>query len=478
MAHLREHRDANGKLTSFYIRVYRGRDAAGKQLKPFSTVFNVPPSWSESTARKKAEAAAAVFEAKCLEGQVVDSRQTFEQYADYVLMLKEAEKRIKHSTLVRYRELVKRINNEIGYIKLRDLTAKHLNTLYMNLAKEKAGSPTATAKQRYYDVISNKKLGAKAAPEIVSAVNDGKKIGQDLLAAVAGIARSTAGQIANGQSVRREKAEAVSRVLGYSASELFTIADNINALSPKTILEHHRLISSVLAVAVKEGVLSENVASRAAPPQVDAPEVNYLQPEVVKEVIEAIQTADIWWKTIALLLIYTGARRGEILGLRECDIDFTRKQVHIFGNLQYTPDRGIYWETPKTKKSKRFVSVPDDVLAVVKEYLAFKEEYQITSSPEWEAYGLLFINPFGYPYNPDSSTDWFANLAKKHNLPHLNPQAFRHSMASVLIFNKADIVSVAHRLGHSSPTTTEKIYAHLIDEAEDRNLEIVSSVYK
>ena len=180
---------------------------------------------------------------------------------------------------------------------------------------------------------------------------------------------------------------------------------------------------------------------------------------------------------MATLLIYTGARRGEILGLRECDIDYDRNQIHVFGNLQYTPDRGLYWETPKTKKSDRFISVPANILSLVKEYIAFKEEKQITCSSEWKDIGLLFVNPFGRPYNPDSFTDWFASLEKKYDLPHLNPHAFRHSMASVLIYNKVDVVSVANRLGHASPTTTERIYAHLIDEAEDRNLAVIESVY-
>ena len=91
--------------------------------------------------------------------------------------------------------------------------------------------------------------------------------------------------------------------------------------------------------------------------------------------------------------------------------------------------------------------------------------------------GEVFINPDGEPFSPDGVTDWFSNLSKKYDLPHIHPHAFRHSVASALIFSGVDTVSVAGTLGHASPTTTEKIYAHFIDAAEKKNEEILSNVY-
>lgn len=62
MANIQERRDKSGKLISFSIRVHRGRGADGKQLKPYTTTFDVSPTWTEKSARKKAEAFAATFE--------------------------------------------------------------------------------------------------------------------------------------------------------------------------------------------------------------------------------------------------------------------------------------------------------------------------------------------------------------------------------------------------------------------------------
>ena len=135
MANIQERRDKSGKLISYSIRVHRGRDADGRQLKPWTATFAVSPSWTEKSARKKAEAFAATFEKQCREGTTTDSRQKFAAYCDYVIGLKE-QRGVKHSTIVRYKELTGRIYPAIGHIKLRDLRADHLNDLYSHLAED------------------------------------------------------------------------------------------------------------------------------------------------------------------------------------------------------------------------------------------------------------------------------------------------------------------------------------------------------
>ena len=69
---------------------------------------------------------------------------------------------------------------------------------------------------------------------------------------------------------------------------------------------------------------------------------------------------------------------------------------------------------------------------------------------------------------PDIMTQWLNDFAKRHDLPHINPHAFRHSVASILISNGVDPVTVSKQLGHSTPTTTENFYSHLIQEQQAR----------
>ena len=77
---------------------------------------------------------------------------------------------------------------------------------------------------------------------------------------------------------------------------------------------------------------------------------------------------------------------------------------------------------------------------------------------------------------PDSITGWLRDFSKRHNLPHINPHAFRHTVASVLLANGTDIVTVAAQLGHASTSTTENFYAHIIEENKAKASECIADV--
>ncbi len=392
MANLQERRDKDGKLISYSIRVHRGRGLDGKQLKPWTTTFEVSPTWSEKTARKKAEAFAATFEKECREGTTTDSRQKFASFCDYVISLKE-QRGVKHSTIVRYRELTRRIYPQIGHIKLRELRADHLNDLYTLLGQEGL----------------NKRTGGK--------------------------------------------------------------------LSAKTILEHHRLISTVLEQAVKEGLVPFNVASRATLPKAEHKEVNYFQPEQVAAIRDALELEPIKWKTLVHLLLITGARRGEILGLKWDKVDFAGNRIYICNSVLYSADVGIYETTPKTERSKRYITLPVESMQLLREYRVWQIERRLQLGGYYQDRGFLFTQEDGGPMHPDSVTDWLNKFSIRHGLPHINAHAFRHTMASMLYFNGVDSVSISKRLGHAQVSTTANIYAHVMEQADQRNADILSDIF-
>ena len=392
MANIREHRDKSGKLISYYIRVHRGRGPDGKQLKPYIATFEVKPTWTEKSARKKAEAFAATFEKECREGITSDSRQTFQTYCAYVLELKES-RGAKHSTIARYKDLAERIYPAIGHIKLKNLRADHLNTLYTELGKPG----------------QNKRTGG--------------------------------------------------------------------GLSPKTIIEHHRLISTVLDQAEKEGLIPFNVANRASLPKVQQKEVNYFQPEEVAAIREALDTEPIKWKTITHLLLITGARRGEVLGLKWDKVDFERGHIHICNSVLYSKDIGIYESTPKTATSDRFVSLPHETVLLLQEYRLWQNQERLRLGSYYQDQAFVFAQDTGKPMHPDSVSDWLNKFSKRHGLPHINPHAFRHTMASMLYFNGVDSVSISKRLGHAQVSTTANIYAHVMEEADQRSADILADVF-
>ena len=392
MANIQERRNKDGKLISYSIRVHRGRGADGKQLKPYTTTFDVLPTWKEETARKKAEAFASVFEKECRDGIKTDNRQRFDGYCDYVIGLKE-QRGVKHSTIVRYKELTTRIYPVIGHIKLCDLRVDHLNDLYTSLSADGL----------------NKKTGGK--------------------------------------------------------------------LSTKTIIEHHRLISTVLEQAFKERLVIFNVARQAELPQMEKKDVNYFQPEQIEAIRNALENEQPKWKMLVHLLLITGARRGEILGLKWDKVDFDKNRIYICNSILYSSDRGVYEDTPKTEKSKRYVTLPKETIDELRRYRQYQAQEFFKNGIPQSINGYVFSQIDGTAMHPDSVTDYLKKFSKKYNLPHINAHAFRHTMASMLYFNGVDSVSISKRLGHAQVSTTANIYAHIIEEADQRNADILSDIF-
>lgn len=79
--------------------------------------------------------------------------------------------------------------------------------------------------------------------------------------------------------------------------------------------------------------------------------------------------------------------------------------------------------------------------------------------------------------HPGSVTDWMNKFSKRHELPHINPHAFRHAMASMLYFNGVDSVSISRRLGHAQVSTTANIYAYVMEIAYRKNADILADVF-
>lgn len=459
MANLQERRDKSGKLISYSIRVHRGRGPDGRQLKPWTATFEVSPTWTEKAAKKKAADFAAVFEKECRAGITSDSRQTFQSYCDYVLELKES-RGAKHSTIVRYRELTTRIYPAIGHIKLKDLRADHLNTLYTELGKEGSGTGSAHA---------------AAKVDLVPLLKE-KALTRASIADSTGISLRAVYDAVKGKPVSVEAAKAISETLGRSLDKTFTVEKNSRTLSPKTVLEHHRLISTVLDQASKEGLVPFNVASKATLPKVQKKEVNYFQPEQVAAIREALEREPIKWKTLVHLLLITGARRGEVLGLKWDKVDFEGNRIHICNNILYAPDRGIYEDTPKTDTSERYISLPAETMQLLRQYRAWQSGERLRLGGYYQDQGFLFAQDSGKPMHPDNVNVWLRNFSKRHGLPHINPHAFRHSMASLLYFNGVDSVSISKRLGHAQVSTTANIYAHVMEAADKKNADILASV--
>ena len=123
----------NKSGVTYRITVSCGCDSTGKRIRR-RTTFRPPPGMTPKQAEKAAQRAAIDFERSIELGYSLDNGKTFAEYATYALTIKERNE-IKIRTLERYQELLVRINEAIGHIKLTDLRPQHLNAFYSELCK-------------------------------------------------------------------------------------------------------------------------------------------------------------------------------------------------------------------------------------------------------------------------------------------------------------------------------------------------------
>lgn len=189
--------------------------------------------------------------------------------------------------------------------------------------------------------------------------------------------------------------------------------------------------------------------------------------EQVRQIFDALAGEPLKWRAYIHLLIDTGIRRGEACGLRWEAVDFPGNTITISGNLCYTPQKGVYLDTPKSGHA-RTIDVDPDVM----ELLGQLRDEQPGS--QW-----VFTQASGSdPMHPQSPTRYMSKFSARYNIPGLHPHLLRHSFASIAITNGADIASVSQKLGHADKATTLKMYTHADAESMKRASQIFRDAIK
>lgn len=443
--------------TTYRITVYSGFDTQGKRIRHRQT-YKPDPGMTPRQIEKAVQRAATDFERSIEQGFVLDNRQTLAEYAAYVLDLKERSG-TKPKTLDRYRELMGRINQAIGHMKLADIRPQHLNSFYKNLSepgiRETGGIATAKI-----DLATWLKANKKSRAGIARA---------------AGVAASTVSAAAQGQPIQEVKADAIAQAMGKRLGDVFTVEYDMEPLSDKTVLAYHRLISIILAQAEKEMLVPYNAAAKATPPKAAKKAPNYFQPETISEILKALEAEPLKWQLITHMLLVTGCRRGEIMGLKWDKVDFKTNRVKIGRELIISKSKGVHESTTKTNDI-RYLTLPTETMVLLRKHKREQLRLQIANGDRWIDTGYVFTQDNGDHMNPDSVTGWLYGFSRRHGLPHINPHAFRHTVASVLLANGTDIVTVAAQLGHASASTTENFYAHIIEENKAKASECIADV--
>jgi integrase len=219
-------------------------------------------------------------------------------------------------------------------------------------------------------------------------------------------------------------------------------------LSAQTVVHHHRLIHRVLGTAVEENLVGQNVAifKRADRPKAPRPEVRFLSQGEVAHLLSVAGDTPLW--PLIVLALATGARRGELAGLKWSDVNFDRGTLAIRRALVETK-AGISEKTPKNGKS-RVLPLPSTVVELLR-----RHPESVRSS-----FDYVFPGPSGGPWPPEKITIAFRTLCRKARIVGACFHSLRHTAATQMLELEIPPKIVQERLGHSTIAITMDLYSH------------------
>jgi integrase len=233
-------------------------------------------------------------------------------------------------------------------------------------------------------------------------------------------------------------------------------------LSSRTILYYHRLLSSMFTTAVHWQLIMNNPCARVKAPKIERTEAKHYDEEQTETMLALLENEPIKYRTMINLVVFTGMRLGELVGLTWDDIELDSPNnacVRIRQAGQYLPGVGSFDKTTKTKSSQRLVSLPALVVNLLKEYKTWQDAEKLALDNIWEEHNRVFTQQNGKPMFHSTPSHWFKKFIKRNNLSEITFHQLRHTNATLLIDQGVDVRTVANRLGHAQTSTTINIYS-------------------
>lgn len=236
-------------------------------------------------------------------------------------------------------------------------------------------------------------------------------------------------------------------------------------LSRGTIASFQNILRPAFEMAVEDSYIKRNpfhfkLGSIIAN---DAETREALTPKQQKLYLEFLATQGGRWHDVAVILIDTGMRAGELCGLTMQDIDFKLRRIHVSRQISYTKE-GLKIETPKTKSGDRYIPMTSRAYQTLKKVL--RERRDTTVEPSLDGIcGFLFLSNNGNPIAPSNLCSGFERMTKKltkeHNdFPHVTPHVLRHTFCTNAQRSNMNIKSLQYFMGHSTTAMTLDLYSH------------------
>lgn len=229
-----------------------------------------------------------------------------------------------------------------------------------------------------------------------------------------------------------------------------------SGLSNKTVNHLLTTLGTAFNWAVNNNYMIFNPVSRVKKLKVQQKEMEFLTEEEIKKVLDVAEVEYPDFYPILITAIYSGMRRGEVLGLTWNCIDFNKSIIKVRKSLY----KGIL-STPKTDCSIRDIQVPSKLIQVLKQYKNFAVDNELN---------LVFTQKNGKPIDADNLMNRrYRKILKLAGVKQIRFHDLRHTYASLLIAKDLNIKYIQKQMGHSSFEVTMNTYAHLMPEVYEKS---------
>lgn len=223
----------------------------------------------------------------------------------------------------------------------------------------------------------------------------------------------------------------------------------------------HAILKSSSKTAVDWKYIKNNFMDNVKAPTIQKKDIKTWSIDECNHFLDVMRQQKDHIHMLNYLAIYTGMRRGELLGIKWGNIDFEGKRIFIEHSLYYIGGQGLVLQSPKKASGKRNISISDDVVEELKKYKIKKQEQLLQVGMKLSNDHFVISAFGGEPVNPNTIHKQFLYDIKRAGLKRIRFHDLRHTHATIMLEIGENPKVVSERLGHSNISMTLGKYSHV-----------------
>lgn len=228
---------------------------------------------------------------------------------------------------------------------------------------------------------------------------------------------------------------------------------------------------------MKVGYIRFNPADTCELPRVEHKDIKPLDNDAIGAFVNAVRGHK--FEDVFLVTLFTGMRRGEVLGMTWDCVDFNKGTIHIYKQLQKIPDSGGKYHLISTKNSKgRTITPALSVIELLRKHRALQNEMKLKAGQLWQDSNFVFTDEFGNHLMPHTVYHNYKKIVSSIGLPESRFHDLRHSYAVAALQSGDDVKTVQQNLGHHAAAFTLDVYAHVTEQMKKDSAERMEQFIK